>query len=103
MLTVRLDETNSALQAEITDTGEGIPHEIRDHVFEPFVTTKKPDSGTGLGLALSKRIINQHHGKIEFESELGWGTKFIVTLPKYFEPTFSPVKQSLISQPVPES
>jgi len=103
MLTVRLYEADSALQAEITDTGEGIPNEIRDHVFEPFVTTKKPDSGTGLGLALSKRIINQHHGKIAFESELGWGTKFIVTLPKYFESTFSPVKPSLISQPVPES
>jgi signal transduction histidine kinase len=103
MLTVRLEETSSELHAEITDTGEGIPHEIRDHVFEPFVTTKKPDSGTGLGLALSKRIINQHHGKIEFESELGWGTKFIVTLPKCFESTFSPVKPSLILQPVLES
>ncbi len=102
MLTVRLYEADGALLAEITDTGGGIPSEIKDHVFEPFVTTKKPDSGTGLGLALSKRLIGQHHGKIEFETEIGWGTKFLVTLPKYVESTFSPVKQSLISQPLNE-
>ncbi len=99
MLTVRLYEAGGVLQAEISDTGEGISDEIKDHIFEPFVTTKKQDSGIGIGLTLSKRIITQHHGKIEFETELGWGTNFLVTLPKYVEPTFSPVEQLSISQP----
>lgn len=93
MLTVRLYEMDGSLQAEIADTGDGIPDDIKDRIFEPFVTTKNPDSGTGLGLVLCKRIINQHQGKIEFETELGWGTKFIVTLPRLVEPTFTPVKQ----------
>ncbi len=93
MLFIRLYELNDALEAEIADTGSGIPDEIKDRIFEPFVTTKNPDSGTGLGLTLSKRIINQHHGKIEFETRLGWGTRFLVTLPRFVEPTFVPVKE----------
>ncbi|MGH7452837.1 MAG: ATP-binding protein, partial [bacterium] len=101
MLTVLLSEMDGSLQVEITDTGDGIPDDIKNRIFEPFVTTKSPDSGTGLGLVLCKRIISQHHGKIEFETELGWGTKFMVTLPRFVERTFAPVKQ-LIAQPAPE-
>lgn len=92
MLQVRMHEHEENLVAEITDTGSGIPDGIKDRLFEPFVTTKSSDQGTGLGLALSQRIIKQHHGKIEFETELNWGTKFIVTLPKYVEPVLLPAK-----------
>ncbi|GEM_PF-2974360 len=92
MLQVCLHEVEDRLQVEISDTGSGIPDTIKDRIFEPFVTTKNSDQGSGLGLALSQRIIKQHHGKIEFETELGWGTKFLVTLPKFAEPVLSPIK-----------
>jgi len=101
MLQVCLHEVEENLQVEIADTGSGIPNEIKDRVFEPFVTTKNSDNGTGLGLALCQRLIQQHHGKIEFETELNWGTKFFVTLPKFVEQTFSPIKQLLITPPLP--
>jgi signal transduction histidine kinase len=94
-LTVRLWESNGALHTEVQDTGSGIPRAIKDRVFEPFVTTKDSHKGTGLGLALSQRIINQHQGKIDFETQEGCGTKFLVVLPKYVAPigTASPVTQ----------
>jgi signal transduction histidine kinase len=88
-LLVRLREVNGSLHAEIQDTGSGIPPAIQDRVFEPFVTTKNFDKGTGLGLALSQRIIAQHNGKINFETREGLGTKFMVALPKYLGLTAS--------------
>jgi signal transduction histidine kinase len=62
------------------DTGRGIPPEIGGRVFEEFVTHGKA-GGTGLGLALSKRIVEEHGGTIDFESEPGKGTTFTVRLP----------------------
>jgi len=102
MLQAQLDEQNGELVAEIADTGDGIPEEIKDHVFDPFVTTKNADSGTGLGLALSLRLIKQHRGMIEFETKAGWGTKFIVTLPRYVDQPFASTQQLLVSQPLPD-
>jgi signal transduction histidine kinase/putative methionine-R-sulfoxide reductase with GAF domain len=63
------------------DTGGGIPEEIRDRLFESFVTQGKKD-GTGLGLAIVKNIVEQHGGTIEYETETGKGTTFIVAMPK---------------------
>lgn len=63
----------------ITDTGEGIPEEIRKNIFEPFFTTK--EEGTGLGLSIAFNIIHEHGGKIEVESKNGKGADFIITLP----------------------
>ncbi|HZW02684.1 MAG TPA: ATP-binding protein [Anaerolineaceae bacterium] len=62
----------------VSDNGPGIPDEIREHIFEPFVTTKP--QGTGLGLAITKRIINAHRGTIVPNSFPG-GTVFHVMLP----------------------
>ncbi len=67
------------IEVKIIDSGPGIPEEVRGHVFEPFVTTKK--AGTGLGLAISKRIITAHRGNITVESYPGGGTVFAVYLP----------------------
>ncbi len=67
------------IEIKIIDSGPGIPEEVRGHVFEPFVTTKK--TGTGLGLAISKRIITAHRGNITVESYPGGGTVFAVYLP----------------------
>ncbi|TDI80377.1 MAG: HAMP domain-containing protein [Caldithrix sp.] len=62
-----------------SDTGNGIPDEIREKIFEPYFSTKK--SGMGLGLAIVKRIIEEHGGRISIESEEGKGTKFEIELP----------------------
>ncbi|HZH99610.1 MAG TPA: HAMP domain-containing sensor histidine kinase, partial [Flavisolibacter sp.] len=63
----------------IADNGEGIPDEMHDRIFTPNFTTKT--SGTGLGLAMSKSIVEQAGGTIWFETEKGKGTTFFVQLP----------------------
>jgi signal transduction histidine kinase len=65
---------------EIEDNGTGMTPEVRVSVFVPFFSTKKK-WGTGLGLALTARIIDLHDGEIEVESEPGEGTVFRITLP----------------------
>jgi two-component system NtrC family sensor kinase len=66
---------------QFTDTGCGIPPEIRDKIFEPFFTTKPPGKGTGLGLSIVYGVIQRHGGSIEAYSPPGGGTIFTVTLP----------------------
>ncbi len=63
----------------VTDNGPGIPEDIRDHIFEPFVTSKS-QQGTGLGLAITRGIVNAHHGSIHVDSFPG-GTIFTIKLP----------------------
>src|SRR4030067_2130858 len=65
----------------INDTGTGIPPEILPNVFYPFFTTKDVGEGTGLGLSVSKGIVEQHGGIIEVESQAGVGTRFRIKLP----------------------
>jgi two-component system, NtrC family, sensor kinase len=65
----------------VRDTGRGIPEEIRNKVFEPFFTTKPVGSGTGLGLAISYGILKAHQGSIDFSSEPGKGTEFMLRIP----------------------
>lgn len=63
----------------VSDTGRGIPAEHLPNIFRPFYTTK--GNGTGLGLSLARRIVEEHHGRIEVESSSGKGTTFSVMLP----------------------
>lgn len=65
----------------IEDDGEGIPEENLVKVSDPFFTTKAPGEGTGLGLFITFSIIEEHNGKIEIESNIGEGSRFIITLP----------------------
>ncbi|MCX7874757.1 MAG: ATP-binding protein [Melioribacteraceae bacterium] len=62
------------------DNGLGIPDSVKDKIFDPFVSYGKKE-GTGLGLSITKKIVEAHNGKIEFESTLGIGTTFVITLP----------------------
>ena len=66
---------------EVRDTGEGITKENLPRLFEPFFTTKRDKKGTGLGLAMSKTIVENNHGSLVVESEVGKGTAFKVILP----------------------
>ena len=65
----------------VTDTGSGIEAEHLPHIFEPFFTTKQKGEGTGLGLATSYAVIQQHGGRIDVETEVGRGSTFHVYLP----------------------
>jgi len=65
----------------VSDTGLGIPEEIRDKIFEPFFSTKKREKGTGLGLSISYGIIKAHHGDILVKSKEREGTTFTIKLP----------------------
>ncbi len=64
-----------------SDTGTGIPDDIKQKIFDPFFTTKEVGKGTGLGLSMSYGIIKDHGGTINVKSEIGVGTSFIIELP----------------------
>lgn len=78
-LTVRSFAREGQVFAEFHDSGPGIPPAIRPHIFTPFFTTRS--NGTGLGLALSMRLVSQHGGKLGFECPKTGGTTFTVALP----------------------
>ncbi len=75
----RLNDTE--IQLTVRDDGIGIPESVLRNLFEPFLTTKEVGKGVGLGLAISKGIVDRHGGKIEVESQPGHGTTFRITLP----------------------
>jgi len=80
-LTINIAQVGSKVKIEFIDTGKGIPEENLKKVFDPFFTTKPVGKGTGLGMSISYRVINDHHGTIDVESEVGKGTKFTIILP----------------------
>jgi len=70
----------SIVRVVVTDSGIGIPEKYLDKVFEPYFTHGKPD-GTGLGLALAKKIVEDHKGSMEIRSTEGTGTTVAIILP----------------------
>lgn len=79
VLTVTVQRQDGDALVEIEDTGAGVPAEIRDRVFDPFVTAKP--RGTGLGLAKVRSVVDQHDGQIDFRTEDGAGTTFTLRFP----------------------
>jgi signal transduction histidine kinase len=76
---------NSEVVIEVSDTGEGITPENLSKIYDPFFTTKDVGSGTGLGLAVSYGIVQEHAGNIEARSRIGEGTTFHLVFPQFQE------------------
>lgn len=74
-----------AVDVEISDTGVGIAPENLSKVFEPFFTTKPEGKGTGLGLPICRRIVQEHGGILEIASEVSKGTMIKITIPTQSE------------------
>ena len=66
---------------EINDDGPGIPDDVRPRIFDPFFTTKSAGTGTGLGLTVAGRIVEDHGGQLRMESTPGHGASFYVSAP----------------------
>ena len=80
-VTVRTEQDEGRAVIHISDTGDGIAPEIMDTIFDPFFTTKDEGEGSGLGLSICHRIIEEHSGSIQAFSEKGKGARFVITLP----------------------
>ncbi len=80
-LSLAVTGTPESVELCVSDTGVGIPADIRERLFEPFFTTRGPE-GTGLGLSVSYGIVRAHGGRIEIESEPGHGATFRIALPR---------------------
>lgn len=81
-LTIRSSFDEGSVRLAVSDTGCGIPGELRERIFEPFFTTRESGRGTGLGLAIAAQVVEDHNGTIAVESAVGEGTTFTVTLPR---------------------
>lgn len=80
-LLVKLFRDGSSARIAVKDTGVGIPAAIQAKVFDRFFTTKAPDQGTGLGLALVSEMVERHEGSVRLTSEVGVGTEIVLTFP----------------------
>ena len=94
-LRLSLDREDSHVRLGVSDTGHGMPEEIRSKIFEPFFTTKDFGKGTGLGLTVVKGIVEEHGGTIAVESVVGKGTTFWIRLP------VDEAQTAAISHPIP--
>ena len=84
-VTVRTAREDGFVTITVEDDGPGVPDAIRARIFEPFFTTKEREKGTGMGLAISHRIVEEHGGTLELTSEPFTSTRFVVRLPALLE------------------
>ena len=79
---IETESNETTYTIRITDTGPGIPPELRERIFEPFFTTKPVGSGTGLGLAIAYSVVQAHKGSITVTAGPAGGASFIITIPR---------------------
>jgi signal transduction histidine kinase len=79
---IQTKDHDTEIMISISDNGPGMSEDVKNHIFEPFFSTKDVGKGTGLGLSIVHGIIKSHNGKIEVETALGKGTTFFIWLPK---------------------
>jgi signal transduction histidine kinase len=79
-VSTRLDRSTGTLIITVQDNGPGIPRELHEQIFQPFFSTKG-SRGTGLGLAVTEKIVKEHGGRVVLESEVGQGARFEIHLP----------------------
>jgi signal transduction histidine kinase len=85
-VTIEAGESGSHVWVRVCDTGPGIPAEAQEKMFEPFVRGgqgRRFPQGMGLGLSIARELVEAHGGRLELESEAGFGSKFTVWLPRY--------------------
>jgi C4-dicarboxylate-specific signal transduction histidine kinase len=80
-VTLAVSSSQEMVRIEVEDNAGGIPLEIQQRIFDPFFTTKDIGKGTGLGLSLCYSIIQNYGGKVDFDTEVGRGTRFVVQIP----------------------
>lgn len=78
---VSCEKAEYTVNIVVDDNGSGIKAEVLEHIFEPYYTTKEDGKGTGLGMAITKRIIEEHHGQLLFDTRPDEGTKVTIQLP----------------------
>jgi signal transduction histidine kinase len=79
---IKIASTGRSFEARIADNGPGVPAAIRNTLFDPFVSSGKPN-GTGLGLAIASKIVHDHRGSIAVEQSTSKGTVIFIQLPRY--------------------
>ncbi len=80
-IAIQVESTDSGISIAVIDNGTGIPKENLEKIFEPFFSTKSPGEGTGLGLFVTREIVDKFGGTVEVVSRMGHGTKFTVQIP----------------------
>ena len=80
-LSISTEARKDTINVRFTDTGPGVPKELRTKIFEPFFTTKTSTNGTGLGLSLAQKILERHGGSIGYEPSVSGGASFVIALP----------------------
>ena len=86
-ITIAMEDVGDSQAITVSDTGQGIPRENLDKIFEPFFSTKSPGQGTGLGLFVSRGIVEKLGGTVQVTSKIGQGARFSIRLPKHLNGT----------------
>jgi signal transduction histidine kinase len=81
-LTVQTRQRGNMVEIRVVDDGPGIPEDVRAKIFDWFFTTKPPGEGTGLGLAVSREILQAHGGNLRLEDTPGGGATFVLEIPR---------------------
>jgi signal transduction histidine kinase len=88
LVTLKIEDADSNMKITISDNGPGIPATVQDHIFKPFFTTKTPELGTGLGLPISKRIVEAHGGSIKLSQSTPGNTEFQIMIPRKYRSSY---------------